>query len=356
VALLAKLIVCLLPEKKLFGLATTQLISDMEIICRELGFSVKFSKFVFEAFTKILFSKYKLYIVPYPVIFHPVSQSFVVGFLKMIIGYGLRFLSFLGKKIVFYVYDLPIEQNIFVYGKCPKEKLSRIVEKMFLSSASFLLVFNKLNVKYLNNRYGLDKVKFEYFELLDYGLNISTSQENKEYSKEKIIVVYSANFISPSVQKAVKNFLKDCGEATGVEFILVGKGSNFLGFKNKGNFQLINEIAPSALSSLYAKCHFGLVLKCSGYYEFGTTSKFSSYLHSGLPVLVPENYAYLAGLVRKYSCGIVFRNCSDLVKKLSSLSKAEYLMLSRNAQLLGYKIRNGYFFKRALLNILEKMF
>uniref|UniRef100_A0A7C1CD89 Glucosyltransferase 3-like C-terminal domain-containing protein n=1 Tax=Thermofilum adornatum TaxID=1365176 RepID=A0A7C1CD89_9CREN len=346
----------MLPEKELFGLATSQLISDMEVICRELDFSVVFSNSLFKAFSKVLFGKYRLYIVPYPGVLNPVSHSFVLGFLKMIIGYGLRFLSFFGKKIVFYVYDLPIEQNIFVYGKCPKEKLSRIVEKMFLSSASFILVFNKLNLKYLNSRYGLDKIKFEYFELLDYGLKISTFQGEKEYSKEKIIVVYSANFINPSIQKAVKNFLRDCGEATGMEFIFVGEGSNFLGSENKGNFQLINEIPPSALSSLYAKCHFGLVLKCSSYYEFGTTSKFSSYLHSGMPVLVPENYAYLAGLVRKYSCGFVFRNCSDLVKKLSSLSKAEYLMLSKNAQLLGYKIRNGYFFKRALLKILKKMF
>jgi hypothetical protein len=123
--------------------------------------------------------------MPYPGVLNPVSQSLVLGFLKMIIGYGLRFLSFLGKKIVFYVYDLPIEQNIFVHGKCPKEKFSRIIEKMFLSSASFLLVFNKLNVEYLNRCYGLNKVKFEYFEILDYGLNISTSQERKEHSKGK---------------------------------------------------------------------------------------------------------------------------------------------------------------------------
>jgi hypothetical protein len=356
VVLSTRQIVCLLPEKELFGLATSQLISDMEIICRELDFSVVFSKSLFRAFSEVLFGKYRLYIVPYPGVLNPVSQSFVLGFLKMIIGYGFRFLSFLGKKIVFYVYDLPIEQNIFVYGKCPKEKFSRVVEKMFLSSASFLLVFNKLNATYLIRHYGLDKVKFEYFELLDYGLNISISHEKKEHSKEKIRVIYSANFINPSVQKAVKNFLKDCGEATGVEFILVGKGSNFLGFENKANFRMLNEIAPSALSSLYTMCHFGLVLKCSIYYEFGTTSKFSSYLHSGLPVLVPENYAYLAGLVRKYSCGLVFKNCSDLVNKLNSLSRMEYLLLAKNAHYLGYKIRKGYFFKKTILKILKEIF
>jgi hypothetical protein len=61
-----KQVVCLLPEKELFDLATSQLISDMEIICRELGFSVEFSKSLFEAFSKVLFGKYKLYIVPYP--------------------------------------------------------------------------------------------------------------------------------------------------------------------------------------------------------------------------------------------------------------------------------------------------
>jgi hypothetical protein len=40
------------------------------------------------------------------------------------------FLRFLGKKIILYVYDLPIEQNIFAWNFVPYVKLSRIIEAL----------------------------------------------------------------------------------------------------------------------------------------------------------------------------------------------------------------------------------
>jgi hypothetical protein len=64
-------------------------------------------------------------------------------------------------------------------------------------------------------------------------------------------------------------------------------------------------------------------------------------LHSGLPVLVPENYFYLANIVKKHGVGIVFKDCQDLLAKLSSLIPQQYYSLIYNARFLGYKVKMG---------------
>jgi hypothetical protein len=123
----------------------------------------------------------------------------------------------------------------------------------------------------------------------------------------------------------------------------------------KPNVKALNEVGQRTLHAIYSSYDFGLVLKASEYYEFGTISKFSSYLHSGLPVLVPENYFYLASIVRRYSVGIVFKDCKDLLAKLLGLTSRNITSLIYNARLLGYKVKNGYLFKKSLLRALKKV-
>jgi hypothetical protein len=79
--------------------------------------------------------------------------------------------------IVFYIYDLPIEQNIFTWYKVPNEKLLRIVEASFLRSPSSLMVFNKLTSVYLSSQYKLPTHKFEYFEILNYGFDVHSPKK-----------------------------------------------------------------------------------------------------------------------------------------------------------------------------------
>lgn len=92
-------------------------------------------------------------------------------------------------------------------------------------------------------------------------------------------------------------FLSNCDE-TQKEFLLVGRDSHLVEL-TKSDVKKLNEVDQRTLHAMYSSYDFGLVLKASEYYEFGATSKFSSYLYSGLPVLVPENYFYLASIVKK---------------------------------------------------------
>jgi hypothetical protein len=251
------------------------------------------------------------------------------------------------------VYDLPIEQNIFAWNFVPYVKLSRIIEALYLKATSLLLVFNELTSRYIFTRYKLPKHNFEYFEILDYGFDIPLP-EKKHINFGNIKIVYSAGFTNPRVRQKIVEFLSNCDETQKIEFLLVGRDSHLVEL-TKSNVKKLNEVDQRTLHAMYSSYDFGLVLKASEYYEFTASSKFSSYLHSGLPVLVPENYFYLASIVKKYGVGIVFKDCKDLLAKLSGLTPQQYSSLKYNARLLGYKVINGYFFKKSLLRALERV-
>jgi hypothetical protein len=70
-----KHVVCLLPEKTLFGRATSQLIADIEEHCRELGFSVKYSWSLASSVIQLILSEHKLWIILYPGLFNSIVQS-----------------------------------------------------------------------------------------------------------------------------------------------------------------------------------------------------------------------------------------------------------------------------------------
>jgi len=82
-------------------------------------------------------------VVLYPGVLNPVAMSFL-GFLYKLLYLFVYLFSavVLGRRFILYVYDLPIEQNLAVWGRVPHVGLSRVFEKWFLRFASALLVFN----------------------------------------------------------------------------------------------------------------------------------------------------------------------------------------------------------------------
>jgi hypothetical protein len=266
-----------------------------------------------------------------------------------------------GRRIIIYVYDLPIEQNLFTWGNLRYEKLSRIIEKMLLDTVDVLLVFNELMTSYMSKQYSVHRDKFVLLEVLDYGADIKVFVQDRGFPMvdKSWIIVYATNFSNPKVRKAVKEFIMRCYEEDygKVKLILVGKESSMILSTVTPNVIVFDEMDSERLEEkVYSQSHFGLVLKVSQYYEFGSTSKFSSYLHAGLPVVVPEEYVYLSKLVKKYGVGIVFKDCKDLINKLKVLTQEEYVKISISAKRLGIKIRQGYFFKKALFQALKLLY
>jgi len=288
----------------------------------------------------------RVVVVLYPGFLSPVAMSFL-GFLYKLLYLFVYLFSavVLGRRFILYVYDLPIEQNLAVWGRVPHVGLSRVFERLFFRFASALLVFNRLNVVYLSKIYGLDRRKFFLFEVLDYGADISGDVEACGGFSRRFYVIYAANF-NPVVRNSFSNFVKSC-RTDFVKFFVVGRGAESLGGCGR-----LPEVDSAFLPVVYRYFHFGLVLKWTWYNEFGTTSKFASYVHAGLPVLVPEEFRYLCSFVKRFGVGLCFKDCTGLAERLRDLRPEEYERLRRNAARLGFLLRRGYFFKKALFRAL----
>ena len=184
------------------------------------------------------------------------------------------------------------------------------------------------------------------FEVLDYGVDISREVGVGRGLGRRFYVIYAANFINPVVRSLFSEFVKSC-RADLVKFFVVGRGAESLGGCGR-----LPEVDSAFLPVVYRYFHFGLVLKWSWYYEFVSTSKFASYVHAGLPVLVPEEFRYMCSFVKRFGVGSCFKDCIGLAERLRDLRPEEYESLRRNAARLGFLLRRGYFFKKALFRAL----
>jgi len=332
---------CILPPRWPTRSATGRLVADVGRFCEELGFKVANVRGLRSFVAALL--RGRVIVILYPGFLWPIAMSFL-GFLYelLYLFVYLFFAVMFRRRFILYVYDLPIEQRLAAWGWVPHEGLSRLFERLLFRFASALLVFNRLNVVYLSKIYGLDRRKFFLFEVLDYGADISSDVKVCGGFGHRFYIIYAAGII-PVVRNAFSDFVKSC-RSDFVRFFVVGRGAESL----EAAVGKLLEVDSAYLPVVYRHFHFGLVLKWSWYHEFGTTSKFSSYVHAGLPVLVPEEYRYLCSVVKRFGVGLCFKDCKDLAERLRDLRLEEYERLRRNAARLGFLLRRGYFFKRAL--------
>jgi hypothetical protein len=123
--------ICILPPRQYFSRATGRLIADVGRFCEELGFEVASVKGLGSFAAALL--RGRVVVVLYPGVLNPVAMSFL-GFLYKLL-YLFVYLFFavvLGRRFILYVYDLPIEQNLAVWGWVPHIGLSRVFERLFL--------------------------------------------------------------------------------------------------------------------------------------------------------------------------------------------------------------------------------
>ncbi|WP_051006283.1 hypothetical protein [Liquorilactobacillus vini] len=97
---------------------------------------------------------------------------------------------------------------------------------------------------------------------------------------------------------------------------------------------------------------------CSGkfgeYLKINDPHKLSLYLSSGIPVLIWQEAA-LAEFVKLHQIGIEIKSLTELEDVFNGLRNDEYSLMKHNAIKIGKKMREGYFLKTALLNLMNKL-
>ncbi|ALV63889.1 Galactofuranose transferase [Thermococcus sp. 2319x1] len=350
--------VVLVPLHNNMSLATAQTIRDIVKFSSELGFSPSYlpprrtilsSVSYYRKMLSVLKSDFLL--VPYPAIGNPIKTT------KLRI-FDIKTLELLSKSssLIVYVYDLPFEQ--IRYTKSPNWD-SLIDSKMFsiegilFDVADKILVFNEAMAEIIRKRYKIPKEKFMYYEILDLSVDFVPSSVKDPNQKLKIII-YAGN-LHPDRLQALERYLTKVPPT--LELWFVGPNGDWIQTSLKEpRVRYLGSFYGHEFYTLLLKGDFGLIWYPEGlseYLRFGSSSKFSSYLVTGLPVLVDSHAVYVSELVKRYNVGITNKNLERLLFKAKNISNEDYLKLRKNALSLGTKIREGYFFKKVLKAVIE---
>lgn len=335
--------------------ATKQTARDISKFCLDMGFQVFYIdkcrpanliKTYLLSLSRLI-STFDYLVVPYPLFGNPLLRS---AFFEHL------FSSFLGSvvRIILYVYDIPLDQ-LLLMEETPVVEEVLLLDDILFKKSHKILCFNHLMKELIRSRYNLPDDKFLLFELLDYGSDVQPALNLDRYNdtREVRVVYVAGSYLHRKTKDAVLNFIQRVPHAERIRYVFIGPQGWFLRDCGRYDVRYEREITGSKYVEFLLNMHFGLILKVSSYNEYGSTSKFSSYMIVGLPVLVPKDYKYLSQIVDKYKVGIVYETPSEIPGLIENYSPERVKEMSLNAYKLGLKLHRGIFFKRAVISALK---
>lgn len=224
-------------------------------------------------------------------------------------------------------------------------------DKEILHYSSYIIAHNEYMKRKLVEM-GNAEEKIIILSIFDYLTDIETIDKEREKSGPIII---AGNLI-----KTKAKYLEKIKNIKNIQFNLYGKGyeaeENEKNINYKGAFlpeELLNNLEGS----------FGLVWDgesietCTGsfgeYLKYNNPHKTSLYLAAGIPVIVWEEAA-ISKFVLKNKVGITVKKLEDIYDKINSMSEEEYEELVKNARKVSTELKDGYYLKRAILQILDE--
>jgi len=335
--------------------------SDFIRFSREMGFqSVVVSKSLKNAvalpYYARLLTSWKhadILLTVYPYFCYPTFRS---NPLRAIDERLIRYLHASTNRIgsILYVVDLPIEQILSVQMQASVDKKAHQIEREVFQSFDILCVYNSQMKRFIIDRYDVSHDKFVEFEILDHGTAVVPPSE-KTIGRSMRKIAYTGNWTKQYVGEWVRNLPK--AENITYEFT----GMNWGWISDLGRSDVVNKGFMSdegLLCYISVNADFGIIempLVRKEYSNYGSTSKFGTYVAAGLPILVSSDCTYIASLVRKYGIGLLFNSLSEIPALIQNLSASEYGDMRRHCLELGQKLRTGYFFKQAVTTSLHKL-
>ena len=213
-----------------------------------------------------------------------------------------------------------------------------------------IICHNDYMKKYLIEK-GFEEDKLVSLEIFDYltdaqmndqvtdGLaiagNLSKGKSTYIYELLKTNPNYKLNLFGPNFDKSV-----ELGEK--IEYF--------------GSFK--PEVLPGELRGKFGLVWDGESLEtCSGntgnYLRYNNPHKTSLYLASGIPVIIWKEAA-IAKFIEENNAGVVVGSLLEIENILNNISEEEYVRIKKNAEKIGAKLREGYYYKKALEKCLEK--
>lgn len=244
-------------------------------------------------------------------------------------------------KVVFLVHDI---NSLRFSNKATDNEIQK------LNNASLLIVHSEQMAKRLSQE-GVT-IPMRVLTLFDY-YSTDHMLSASEIALHKSCIAFAGNIAkSTFIEK-----LRECNMGHDITFKLYGHcGGREL--PDAKNIKYCGCFAPEHTSQL--KAGWGLVWdgdsveSCSGdlgeYLRINASHKMSLYLSAGLPVIVWDDSA-AAVFVKENNIGITVQRLCDIETQINQINEDSYREMITNAQMIGYKLREGHFLKEALKDI-----
>ncbi len=254
-----------------------------------------------------------------------------------------------GVKIYLLIHDLETMRWLKISDIPVKSKIRlNIEENNVLKSVDGIISHNQSMTERLT-KLGFDNNKIVNLELFDYlipNYDLSHSDIRFEYSFPIVI--------AGNLKKYKAGYVYSLPEKPNFNLYGIGYEAN-----ETDNTSYLGSFFPDELP-LALKGSFGLVWDgpssqtCEGvhgdYLRINNPHKTSLYLAAGLPVIIWSGAA-LSSFILENKCGIVVDSLYQLQQVLSELEEEIYQELKSNAELIGKRLRTGYYTLNAIKNI-----
>lgn len=257
-------------------------------------------------------------------------------------------------KSILMVQDLPIDQGLSHDKNALFTRTAYDLESTVFETFGVLCVFNALMRNKIEERYHIPNDRIVEFEMLDYAIEFRPPSKKPLKSNRRI--VYAGNL----GENYVGEWIEELPKVDGLSYEFLGFDGDWLSRVQRtdvicGGFIQGYESLAQHMSEQTDFAVLAVSDDRRNYCEYTATSKFSAYVSAGLPVIVPSSHAYISSLVSKYDVGIIVDTVAEIPEQVLSLSDSEYERIRSNCLVLGDKMREGFFFKRATNLALKKL-
>lgn len=247
-------------------------------------------------------------------------------------------------KLVVVIHDLEsLRQLSYMYN----ETVHKIADNRLLNNFDKIICHNDEMKKYLVDS-GIPEEKLISLEIFDYisSLEMKNSPNNNNNALTIAGNLYPEK--SPYIYK-----LLECTFNYQLNLYGPYMDSNIkLGDKIKYFGSFNPDELPGKLEGKFGLVWDGDSIEtCSGntgnYLRYNNPHKTSLYLTAGIPVIIWKEAA-MAKFIKKHNVGILVENLLEIEGIINGISEYEYAELKNNAIRLGNKLREGYYFKKAI--------
>lgn len=228
---------------------------------------------------------------------------------------------------------------------------TEIIEMALLQFSKVVIAHNDYMKDYLVSK-GIDKKKIVNLEIFDYLVDKTQNEAKRQPPIFGRSIIVAGNLMESKCGYLYKliNRNKDYLDIYGVNYIYENQSDKFPYVKYHGAFPA--PVLPQIISGGFGLVWDGDSLEeCSGnygeYLKINNPHKTSLYLASGIPVAI-WSQAALANFVEKNKVGITIDNLYQAADKITLITQEEYNTMKKNAEMIGTKLKNGEFSKKAI--------